>query len=78
MMNIYLWTKKFLDYAAAHERKEWRTDGHGELIDKTVGIIGLGNSGAGPCAQVQSGPYEGPRPAPNGHTVRERRRDVHP
>ncbi len=46
MMNIYLWTKKLLDYVAAHERKEWRTGGHGELIDKTVGIIGLGNSGA--------------------------------
>ena len=46
MMNIYLWTKKLLDYVAAHVRKEWRTEGHGELIDKTVGIIGLGNSGA--------------------------------
>ena len=46
MMNIYLWTKKLLDYVAAHDRKEWRTGGHGELINKTVGIIGLGNSGA--------------------------------
>jgi phosphoglycerate dehydrogenase-like enzyme len=46
MMHIYTWTKKLLQYLAAHERKEWSTGGHGELINKTVGIIGLGNSGA--------------------------------
>ena len=46
MMHIYMWTKKLLHYLAAHERKEWITGGHGELINKTVGIIGLGNSGA--------------------------------
>jgi phosphoglycerate dehydrogenase-like enzyme len=46
MMHIYMWTKKLLHYLAAHERKEWLNASHGELINKTVGIIGLGNSGA--------------------------------
>ena len=46
MMNIYVWAKNLLRYLAAHEGREWITGGHDELIDKTVGIIGLGNSGA--------------------------------
>lgn len=54
VMLMLMWSKRTLHYLEAQRKREWQPQNHGELNGMTVGIIGLGYSGADLACKCQA------------------------
>ena len=54
VLQMLLWNKNALHYLEAQRRREWDLRANGELNNMTVGIIGLGFSGADLARKCQA------------------------